>query len=91
MARLGSSELSTNEPGARRGISSHPVRKFFEEGGLVVFMLRARRTAVAGEANPVDHLYAHLNIAQIAHESGFGEVYQSRFPVSLWRDALRFR
>jgi hypothetical protein len=28
--------------------------------------------AVAGEANPVDHLYAHLNIAQIAHESGFG-------------------
>jgi hypothetical protein len=34
MARLGSSELSTNEPAARRGISSHPVRKFFEEEGL---------------------------------------------------------
>jgi AraC-like DNA-binding protein len=38
------------------------------------FHLRARRTAVAGEANPVDHLYSDLNLAQIAHERGFGEV-----------------
>jgi AraC-like DNA-binding protein len=89
MAKPGSSELSTNELAARRGISSHPVRKFFEEEGLsfTCFVLGERLSRV------IDHLYAHLNIAQIAHQSGLGEVYyfDPRFPASLWRDALRFR
>lgn len=74
LGRLGHSDLSAEGIAARHGISSRYVRKLFEEDGssfstfvLAERLLRVRRMLV-------DRRYAHLNIARIAHESGFGDV-----------------
>jgi AraC-like DNA-binding protein len=50
------------------------VRKLFEEEGssFSSFVLAERLRAVRRML--VDRRYVHLNIAQIAHESGFGDV-----------------
>jgi AraC-like DNA-binding protein len=74
LGRIGQSDLSAEGIAARHGISSRYVRKLFEEGGssfstfvLAERLLRVRRMLV-------DRRYAHLNIARIAHENGFGDV-----------------
>jgi AraC-like DNA-binding protein len=74
LGRLGHSDLSAEGIAARHGISSRYVRKLFEEEGssFSSFVLAERLRGVRRML--VDRRYAHLNIAQIAHESGFGDV-----------------
>jgi AraC-like DNA-binding protein len=74
LARLGDANLSAEGLAAQHGISARYLRKLFEEDGssFSVFVLaerlfRARRMLA-------DRRYAQLNIAQVAHESGFGDV-----------------
>jgi AraC-like DNA-binding protein len=71
---LGDSDLSTEAIAIRHGISPRYVRKLFEQDGssFSAFVL-AERLAKAHRML-VDQGFAHLNIAQIAHESGFGDV-----------------
>jgi AraC-like DNA-binding protein len=71
---LGRSDLSTEMIALRHGISPRYVRKLFEQSGssfsdfvLAERLARAKRMLA-------DKRCAHLNIAQIAHESGFGDV-----------------
>jgi AraC-like DNA-binding protein len=74
LQELGRDDLSTDLIAARHGISPRYVRKLFEQDGssFSSFVL-AERLAKA-ERMLADPRYAHLNIAQIAHESGFGDV-----------------
>ena len=74
LGRLGHSNLSADGIAARHGISSRYVRKLFEEDGssFSSFVLAERLVRVRSML--VDRRYAHLNIAQIAHENGFGDV-----------------
>jgi AraC-like DNA-binding protein len=71
---LGHGGLSADDIAARHGISSRYLRKLFEEKGLSfsTFVLAERLSRVRRML--VDRRYAHLNIAQIAHENGFGDV-----------------
>ena len=71
---LGRSDLSTELIAARHGISPRYVRKLFEEDGssFSAFVLGER--VAKAHRMLIDRRYAHLNIAQIAHESGFGDV-----------------
>ncbi|HEV2157853.1 AraC family transcriptional regulator [Bradyrhizobium sp.] len=71
---IGDSELSTEAIAIRHGISPRYVRKLFEQDGssFSAFVL-AERLAKAHRML-VDRSFGHLNIAQIAHESGFGDV-----------------
>jgi AraC-like DNA-binding protein len=50
------------------------VRKLFEQAGssFSTFVLTER--VVKARRMLIDRRYAHLNIAQIAHESGFGDI-----------------
>lgn len=74
LAKLGDSDLSAEGLAAHHCISARYVRKLFEEDGssFSSFVLAERLTRVRRML--VDRRYAHLNIAQIAHESGFGDV-----------------
>ncbi len=74
LGRLGHGDLSADRIAASHGISSRYLRKLFEEEGssfssfvLAERLIRARRMLV-------DLYYAHLNIAQIAHENGFSDI-----------------
>jgi AraC-like DNA-binding protein len=71
---LSRSDLSTEMIAARHGISPRYVRKLFEQSGSSFsgFVL-AERLAKA-QRMVIDRRCHHLNIAQIAHESGFGDV-----------------
>jgi AraC-like DNA-binding protein len=71
---LGRSDLSTELIAARHGISPRYVRKLFEEDGssFSAFVLHER--VARAHRMLIDRRYAHLNIAQVAHESGFGDV-----------------
>jgi AraC-like DNA-binding protein len=71
---LNRSDLSTETIALRHGISPRYVRKLFEQNGSSFsdFVL-AERLAQA-QRMLTDKRHAHLNIAQIAHESGFGDV-----------------
>jgi len=74
LGRLGSSDLSTDDIAVRHGISSRYVRKLFEEEGssLSSFLLSERLSRAWRMLG--DRRYAHLNIARIAHENGFGDI-----------------
>jgi AraC-like DNA-binding protein len=74
LARLGDAALSAERLAAHHGISARYVRKLFEEDGssFSSFVLAERLRRVRRML--VDRRYAHLNIAQIAHENGFGDV-----------------
>ena len=74
LGRLGSSDLSTGDIAARHGISSRYVRKLFEEEGssFSFFVLNERLSRAWRMLG--DRRYAHLNIARIAHENGFGDI-----------------
>jgi AraC-like DNA-binding protein len=74
LGRLGHSDLSADGVATRHGISARYLRKLFEEQGssFSSFVLGERLTRVRRML--VDRRYAHLNIAQIAHEKGFGDV-----------------
>jgi AraC-like DNA-binding protein len=71
---LGRSDLSTELIAARHGISPRYVRKLFEDDGssFSAFVLTER--VARAHRMLIDRRYAHLNIAQVAHESGFGDV-----------------
>jgi AraC-like DNA-binding protein len=71
---LGRSDLSTELIATRQGISPRYVRKLFEEDGssFSAFVLGER--VAKAHRMLIDRRYAHLNIAQIAHESGFGDI-----------------
>jgi AraC-like DNA-binding protein len=71
---LGRSDLSTELIAARHGISPRYVRKLFEQDGssFSAFVLTER--VVKAHRMLVDRRYGHLNIAQIAHECGFGDI-----------------
>lgn len=72
--RLGHSDLSADGIAARHGISSRYVRKLFEEEGwsFSSFVLAERLLRV--HRMLLDRRYGHLNITQIAHETGFGDI-----------------
>jgi len=74
LGSLGHCDLSAEGIAARHGISSRYVRKLFEEQGssFSSFVLAERLLRV--QRMLVDRRYAHLNIARIAHENGFGDV-----------------
>lgn len=74
LARLGDSDLSAEGLAAHHGISARYVRKLFEEDGssFSTFVLAERLLGVRRML--VDRRFAHLNIAQVAHENGFGDV-----------------
>jgi AraC-like DNA-binding protein len=74
LTALGDSELSTEAIAIRHGISPRYVRKLFEQDGssFSAFVLGERLTKA--HRMLVDQSFGHLNIAQIAHESGFGDV-----------------
>jgi AraC-like DNA-binding protein len=71
---LGRSDLSTEHIAARHGISPRYVRKLFEDDGssFSAFVLGER--VAKAHRMLIDRRYAHLNIAQIAHQSGFGDI-----------------
>ena len=71
---LGRSDLSTEFIAARHGISPRYVRKLFEENGssFSAFVLGER--VAKAHRMLVDRRYGHLNITQIAQESGFGDI-----------------
>ena len=71
---LGRNDLSTELIAARQGISPRYVRKLFEQDGssFSAFVLTERVVRAHRMLNV--RRYAHLNIAQIAHECGFGDV-----------------
>ncbi len=74
LGTLGRSDLSTELIAARHGISPRYVRKLFEEDGSSFSSFVLAERVVKAHRMLVDRRYAHLNIAQIAHESGFGDV-----------------
>ena len=71
---LGRGDLSTEMIALRHGISPRYVRKLFEQNGTSFsdFVLTERLTRA--QRMLTDKRHAHLNIAQIANESGFGDV-----------------
>jgi AraC-like DNA-binding protein len=74
LQELGREDLSSELIAARHGISARYVRKLFEhDGSSFSSFVLAERLAKAHRML-ADRRYAHLNIAQIAHESGFGDV-----------------
>ena len=74
LGTLGRSDLSTELIAARHGISPRYVRKLFEEDGSSFSSFVLAERVVKAHRMLVDRRYANLNIAQIAHESGFGDV-----------------
>jgi AraC-like DNA-binding protein len=74
LQELDRDDLSIELIAARHGISARYVRKLFEDDGssFSSFVL-AERLAKA-QRMLADRRYAHLNITQIAHESGFGDI-----------------
>jgi AraC-like DNA-binding protein len=74
LARLGDAGLSAESLAAHHGISARYVRKLFEQDGssFSSFVLAERLRRVRRML--ADRRYAHLNIAQVAHENGFGDV-----------------
>ena len=71
---LGRSDLSTELIAARHGISPRYVRKLFEEDGASFSAFVLTERVARAHRMLIDRRYAHLNIAQVAHESGFGDV-----------------
>jgi AraC-like DNA-binding protein len=96
---LGNSGLSTEGIAARHGISSRYVRKLFEEDGSTFASFVLGERLARAQRMLMDHRYAHLNIAQIAHENGFGDisnfnrVFRRRFEArpSDFREAARLK
>jgi AraC-like DNA-binding protein len=74
LERLGDADLSAESLAAHHGISARYVRKLFEQEGssFSSFVLAERLRRVRRML--ADRRYAHLNIAQVAHENGFGDV-----------------
>jgi AraC-like DNA-binding protein len=74
LARLGDAELSAERLAAHHGISARYLRKLFEEDGssFSSFVLAERLRRVRRML--ADRRYAHLNVAHVAHENGFGDV-----------------
>jgi AraC-like DNA-binding protein len=74
LQELDREDLSSELIAARHGISARYVRKLFEhDGSSFSSFVLAERLAKARRML-ADPRYAHLNIAQIAHESGFGDI-----------------
>jgi len=71
---LGRSDLSANMIAARHGISPRYVRKLFEEEDSSFSSFVATERLAKAQRMLVDRQYSHFNIAQIAHENGFGDV-----------------
>ena len=71
---LGRGDLSTEMIALRHGISPRYVRKLFEQSGssFSAFVLIER--LAKAQRMLIDRRCGHLNIAQIAHESGFNDV-----------------
>lgn len=74
LAALDDSELSTEAIAARHGISPRYVRKLFEQDGSSFSSFVLAERLAKTHRMLVDRRFGHLNIAQIAHESGFGDV-----------------
>jgi len=74
VGNLGRSNLSTDVVAARHGISPRYLRKLLEEGGTSFSSFVLTQRLAQAQRMLIDRRYAHLNIAQIAHENGFGDV-----------------
>ena len=94
---LGRSDLSTELIAGRHGISPRYVRKLFEQDGSSFSSFVLTERVAKAHRMLIDRRYAHLNITQIAHESGFGDVsyfnrvFRRHFgaPPSDFREAAR--
>jgi AraC-like DNA-binding protein len=71
---LGRRNLSTEQIAARHGISARYVRKLFEEDGSSFSDFVVTERVMKAHRMLTDRRRGHLNITQIAHESGFGDV-----------------
>lgn len=71
---LGRSNLSTDGVAARHGISPRYLRKLLEEDGTSFSSFVLTQRLAQAHRMLTDRRYAHLNIAQIAHDNGFGDV-----------------
>jgi AraC-like DNA-binding protein len=71
---LGRSDLSTELIAARHGISPRYLRKLFEKDGSSFSAFVVAERLARAHRMLIDRRHAHLSIAQIAHESGFGDV-----------------
>jgi AraC-like DNA-binding protein len=74
LGRLGHNDLSADRIAASHGISSRYLRKLFEEEGSSFSSFVLAERLMGARRMLVDLYYAHLNIAQIAHENGFGDI-----------------
>lgn len=71
---IGRNDLSTELIAARHGISPRYVRKLFEEDGSSFSSFVLGERVAKAHRMLIDRRHAHLNIARIANESGFGDV-----------------
>jgi AraC-like DNA-binding protein len=74
LSGLGSGYLSTESIAARHGISARYVRKLFEQDGSSFSSFVLAQRLARAHRMLLDRRYAHLSIARIAGESGFGDV-----------------
>jgi AraC-like DNA-binding protein len=71
---LDRSDLSADAIAARHGISPRYLRKLFEEDATSFSSFVLAQRLMKAQSMLIDPRYAHLNIAQTAHENGFGDV-----------------
>jgi AraC-like DNA-binding protein len=74
LGRLGHGDLSADGIAASHGISSRYLRKLFEEEGSSFSSFVLAERLIGARRMLVDRYYAHLNIAQIAYQNGFGDI-----------------
>ncbi|MGY8660840.1 AraC family transcriptional regulator [Bradyrhizobium sp. UFLA05-109] len=74
LRRLGHGDLSAEGIAASHRISSRYLRKLFEEEGSSFSSFVLAERLIGARRMLIDRYYAHLNIAQIAHENGFNDI-----------------
>jgi AraC-like DNA-binding protein len=74
VARLDDGDLSADKLAATHGISPRYVRKLFEEQGLSFSSFVLGERLAKARRMLADPRHAHLTIAQIALEAGFGDI-----------------
>jgi AraC-like DNA-binding protein len=74
LAELGRQDLSVELMAARHGISQRYVGKLFEEDGTTFRAFVVAERVAKAYRMLTDQRYGHLSIAQIAYDSGFGDI-----------------
>jgi AraC-like DNA-binding protein len=74
LTTLSRGDLSTKMIAARHGITPRYLRKLFEENEMSFSSFVLTERLAKAQRMLMDRRYGHLNIAQIAHENGFGDI-----------------